>query len=372
MKVNDLLTVFCRYGIERFPSLRRVEVTSAAHGFLYAPLYRTPMIRAFPYGFNHSIPRGWPCFEHRETPCPMKPWRSDPGLDKWRGFRIIVEQLAQTQHQVTELLVDAHYLHSGLNCRIFEEPCVDYNNFTALLQTPKFRRLDLDLIVAGQERLGWPAFRSTLLRRALANAIDIEHLSMCADMNPYSRATFIHPNAIGEHHTPLRTIFPIDKWPHLKHFGLSGFLVRLEDLISFLGALPPSLRSVELSFLLFVDTPSSNYEVLLESIRYKLAWHKRDPATRPKLIIATNLNNPIAGRAIWLQDEIEDFLYHGGENPFGHDNRGPDRVAPGRGTVKDEFDPAFERLHVDSNQYFELGHCGRTGCSACSTTTTTS
>lgn len=43
----------------RFPNLTRVTVTPAAHGFLFFPLYETPMIRAFPHGFVYPIPRGW-------------------------------------------------------------------------------------------------------------------------------------------------------------------------------------------------------------------------------------------------------------------------------------------------------------------------
>jgi hypothetical protein len=49
-----------KYGITRFPALKRITITPATHGFLYTPLYETPMIRAFPYGFNYPIPRAWP------------------------------------------------------------------------------------------------------------------------------------------------------------------------------------------------------------------------------------------------------------------------------------------------------------------------
>lgn len=46
--------------IGSFPALERITITAATHGRLYNPLYETPMIRAFPRGFNHYIPRGWP------------------------------------------------------------------------------------------------------------------------------------------------------------------------------------------------------------------------------------------------------------------------------------------------------------------------
>jgi hypothetical protein len=45
-----------KYGITRFPALKRITITPAAHGTLYTPLYETPMIRAFPCGFNYLIP----------------------------------------------------------------------------------------------------------------------------------------------------------------------------------------------------------------------------------------------------------------------------------------------------------------------------
>lgn len=46
------------YAIERFPSLKRVEVTPSAHGSLFTPLYPTPTIRSFPKSFNYPIPSG--------------------------------------------------------------------------------------------------------------------------------------------------------------------------------------------------------------------------------------------------------------------------------------------------------------------------
>jgi hypothetical protein len=34
------------------PALKRVTITPSAHGHLFTPLYPTPIIRAFPKGFN--------------------------------------------------------------------------------------------------------------------------------------------------------------------------------------------------------------------------------------------------------------------------------------------------------------------------------
>ncbi|KAJ5360502.1 hypothetical protein N7517_009693 [Penicillium concentricum] len=43
--------------VRQFPALKRVTITPPAHGHLFVPLHQTPMIRAFPKGFNYFIPR---------------------------------------------------------------------------------------------------------------------------------------------------------------------------------------------------------------------------------------------------------------------------------------------------------------------------
>lgn len=41
--------------IGSFLALQRIVITPAAHGWIYNPLYETPMIRAFLRGFNYYI-----------------------------------------------------------------------------------------------------------------------------------------------------------------------------------------------------------------------------------------------------------------------------------------------------------------------------
>lgn len=86
------------YGLDRSPSLTRITITPAAHGFPFSPLYQTPMIRRFPYGFNYLIPRNtWPTIKHVEPEA--HPWNdAGPGdeemKNQWRGFRVITRILA--------------------------------------------------------------------------------------------------------------------------------------------------------------------------------------------------------------------------------------------------------------------------------------
>lgn len=74
------------YGLKRFPALRRITITPAAHGWLFAPLYETPMIRALPYGFNYPIPRGWLTSKFAEMEPYAHPWSDETEKNKWRGF----------------------------------------------------------------------------------------------------------------------------------------------------------------------------------------------------------------------------------------------------------------------------------------------
>ncbi|KAM6532594.1 hypothetical protein FSOLCH5_002018 [Fusarium solani] len=81
-----------RYALQRFPRLKRVTVTPAAHGFLFEPLYETPMIRNLPYGFLYPIPRGWPAADNNLDREIAEPWDSDDASEvekeQWHGFRI--------------------------------------------------------------------------------------------------------------------------------------------------------------------------------------------------------------------------------------------------------------------------------------------
>ncbi|GKT82305.1 F-box cyclin-like [Colletotrichum tofieldiae] len=51
-----------------------------------------------------------------------------------------------------------------------------------------------------------------------------------------------HPlNLTRDHFIPLRSIFPVDAWKNLAHFGLSRFLINQQGLFDFLTVLPQTL-----------------------------------------------------------------------------------------------------------------------------------
>ena len=347
-----------RHGLARFPALRTITITPAVHGYnITFPLYDTPTIRSFPPGFNYPLPRGWPTTGEAESVIHMPPWANEDGgredeRDKWRGFRIVLRELAQhaDAHRVSDLILDSHQLDTGLNCHIFDQPSPEYDHLVSLLRRPGFRRLDLSLSVGGQEFQGWSAFRSTFLRRALSETgPDLEHINLTTDLYADLKTwTYIQP-AGGRiaHHIPLqRAVFPVDRWPNLRHFGLAGFIVTQEDLISLLAALPPTLRSLQLGDIDFIDE-GENWRGFLEDMRDRLGWGDRPAQQRPRVVIHVfNVDGQRRpGRAVWLDAEMTEFLYGEGQNPFGRGHeRAPNQVYIGRaGTVRDAFDPGYER-----------------------------
>lgn len=352
-----------QYALQRFPSLRKITITPSAHGFLFMPLYETPMIRSLPYGFNYPLPRGWPTAEEGYSEPEALPWHDGSELMKqqWRGFRIVTRMLAQdgVEHHISDLILDVHQLNTGLNCRIFDRPCQEYHDLLTLIRRPDFRRFDLSLLVGRQEDDGWSSFRSGHLRHALSKATNLEHICLHTSGIPDPDGLAQHRPSGGSiaHFNPLHTIFPVDKWPRLRHFGLSNFLVTQDDVMSFLSTLPETVKSVELSFLHFLDQ-GGNYGGLLCDMRDKLGWRGRTPGERPRVIIGVDiLGQRRDGRGVWVNDEVEAFLYGDKRNPFGN-QRGEfmQFILDGVGTERDAFNPAHERPNLQPEELQQLGY----------------
>lgn len=343
------------YGIARFPALRRITITPVAHGFLYTPLYGTPMVRAFPYGFNYLIPQAWPTVQPGFSPYEAPPWNGDEAERiRWRGFRIIMRYLAKQMHHISEFVLDVKGFCTGLNCHVFDdEKYEEYRYFAALLRKPGFKRIDLALLVSRQQGEGWPSLRSGHLRRALGEARDLQHISMSTDLGPNQEFDVA---ADEDNVVPLRTIFPVDRWQRLRHFGLSGFVVRQNDLVSLLAAMPASLRSVELSFLFFHG--GGTHRSLLCAMRDGLDWRERPADERPRVRMGAGSFGPfVVGHATWVEGEVADFLYGEGRNPFGAEgDHRPNHIQMGVGVEQDEFDAAYERPWVVD--YAELSRLG--------------
>ncbi|PWY81740.1 hypothetical protein BO94DRAFT_601809 [Aspergillus sclerotioniger CBS 115572] len=335
-----------RYGLEQFPSLKRITITPAAHGWLFNPLYETPMIRSFSEGFNYPIPRGWPR---------RRDWRdrnrASMGKEKqWRGCQAVMNLLAQVkEHHVTELVITDHELERGLDCNMFKVPWEEYGDLVSILKRPGFSRLDLALAAAKmdeadivvQSMSDWPSFHNGNLRYALAQATDLEHIHLSAcyiDMKRGQKNFRSMRRGMS-----LNAIFPVQQWPKLRHFGISNFVVTTDDVISFLKKLPETIRSVELKFLYFLDEGGS-WPNLLRRIRDEVGWRARAVTTRPKLVLALEgKTSEWPARSIWIDEEVNEFLYKDGVDPFRRLMTIPKN---GVGVERDLFEPEYERPYT--------------------------
>ncbi|KAL7902725.1 hypothetical protein HDV64DRAFT_240990, partial [Trichoderma sp. TUCIM 5745] len=338
-----------RYALQQFPALQTVTVTPAAHGWLFTPLYETPMIRAFPYGFNYPIPRGWPVTRLSEIDEKLAPWEDSKA--RWRGYCLVTKILAEERqhHRVSELRIDSHLLHSGLSCRLFEQSSPEYLDFVTCLQHPSLKKLHLSLYVEFHVDFPWTAFRRNLLRNALANASQLEHFSLETGLDETTYA----PHENDNHELPpvLRTILPVNCWTGLQHFRLWNYPVNPVELISILSEFP-ALQSLELGFLFL---QSGTQHEFLVNMRDTLRWHERP--THPKVRYAVPIpSDYVQGRAIWIDEEIEKFLYRGGENPL--EAKRFVQVCYDMGVMKDAFDPKFERPYLHPKKERELIQSG--------------
>ena len=67
-----------KYGLERFPALKRVAITPSAYGMDHEPFFRTPMFRAFPAAFEYPRRNAWPQASMDALPWIGKGGPSDP------------------------------------------------------------------------------------------------------------------------------------------------------------------------------------------------------------------------------------------------------------------------------------------------------
>ncbi|KAJ5528173.1 hypothetical protein N7513_012332 [Penicillium frequentans] len=322
------------YGLTRFSSLTRVTIT---------PRYTWMVIRSTVRDTHDPRLSLW-----AQLPYSARMARRR----RWHGFRMVTRVLAQeASHRVTELLIDVNGLPTGLNCSMFYTPSEEYNNLVTILSRPGFRRLDLPLSVGGQEGqdYNWIVFRARYLSEMLSEAEELEHFSLFTTLGMDSGHSLdsVVPGGGGSmaHFIPLQKVFPVSDWDNLRHFQLSRFMVTQSDLMGLLTAISPTIQTVSLNFLTFLDN-GGNYHSLLNEIQDTLKWHEREPAFRPNLIIGVDMDPPYIGKGIWVEKEIHKFLYEGGRNPFLADC--PNRIEAGMGMQRDTFDIAHERPYLPS------------------------
>ena len=346
-----------RYGLTRFPNLTRVELTIATHGRQLDPFYHTPTIRSLPQNLIYPRARGWPGTDPHRNPFWTEPWDADE-THNWRGFSVLTREVARHLREnptssINEFSIDVNYLPAGINIHLFENTdSTEYTDLVTILSYPGLRRFDLPLDYSGIEDPDDSAPLYDNVHKLLSMATDLEHVSLSTNID-FQDNDFWGMIGRDEHCFPLRSILPIDKWPNLRHLSLSRLFVKQDDVRDFLAAMPPTLKSIELSFLEFTPWYRDCYRGLFEDMRSILGWQDRPRDSQPKIKVLVERRGR---KVVDVSAEAESYMYDGEENPFtiGSDPFYTEKrfyVFYDVGIEVDVFDPRYR--HLDFPNYRE-------------------
>ncbi|KAF9769096.1 hypothetical protein IL306_013539 [Fusarium sp. DS 682] len=325
------------YALKRFPSLSRVTISTRTHGRLFMPLYETPMIRAFPYGFVCPLPD---CGGVKQKSNFL--WQSDetqPQYDiLWRGFCSALRVLARHQnHKIVEFIVEDHSFNTGVYFDLFQKDSHTYSDLISLVQRPGFSRLNLPLREKQHHEMAsnpyHPAQKLSYLHGVLEQAKGLKSLTVSGggigfEEEVSNKAWVVPENGTAHYtHRPINfRFFLLTKRPlrQLRHLTLQGIHVNKKQLVTLLASLP-NLSSLELRFISFSARRRHNqhcysydtcdpWELLLY-MRKKLDWCQRPLATRPKVTMFYTSQAHVEGQTVKLESEVQDFLYGQGKDP---------------------------------------------------------
>lgn len=159
----------------------------------------------------------------------------------------------------------------------------------------------------------WSSFQSRLLKEALEKIENTDHVSIRVHSD--ERWCYNHLQAHGGQWISLGSLIPVGKWQAIRHLVISGIIVDVAELISVPDAQPQTLRSVELSYLIFREDRDyrllTGYVHLLREMRSRLRWHERVEQERPvvKIHIGSWFDMGIFGCFDYY---VHDYLYRGG------------------------------------------------------------
>ncbi|KAI1069459.1 hypothetical protein LB507_008808 [Fusarium sp. FIESC RH6] len=369
------------YALDRFPSLRRVTISTKVHGKLFMPRYETPLIRSFPYGFVYALPGPWPFPDaHQTSRIIWKDKDAEPSNEYKvfrRGLCSALRILAKHgKHQVSEFIVEDHegrrydwrreyrshdrWLAVEYTARMNDRGCA-FDDLCSLIQRPGFQRLSLD----------HEHFRG--LVKSLEKAGSLRSLCLYGDVRPRTEHRVAIPTR--------RLTLPECLVQPLHSLVLDNISVHKDALITLLDSLI-SLQYLELRSVGFEACGSEelvrlygasiyrtyNPRDFLFDLRDKTGW--RDRFLRPTVtILISEIFLPWPrNRIVKLDSDIGDFLYLYGNCPFAPSEykewthwrseqlRPIHEYCAGKGTLMmEELDPESKRPNVDTETLKRLG-----------------
>ncbi|KAM0418097.1 hypothetical protein ACHAPD_004450 [Fusarium lateritium] len=278
----------------RFPSFRRVTISTKAHERLFMPMYETPMIRSFPYGFVYPVPR---CrWETRTSAFLWKDEQLETNLEYTidrRGVCSALRILARHgRHNVSEFIIEDPVAEAPHIPTPFDDQGHTLTDSLSLIQRPGFRKLDL----YANNLSSW--------YETLEKAKNLKSLRISNWKSPH------YSTEVAFVWEPERT---------------NAYKIGRQDLNIVITVVAPlaSLRSLELYCVIFLNEDrfedetymycSLNPHNFLNELR-GTEWRSR--SLRPKVTIQLADDGWAYGKTLKLDSDIDDFLYGDGENPF--------------------------------------------------------
>ncbi|KAM0243257.1 hypothetical protein ACHAPO_000099 [Fusarium lateritium] len=348
LKAGEDIKAF-KYALDRFPSLRRVTISTKTHGRLFMPMYETPMIRSFPYGFVYRVPTfrrnydGWDSSilwrdEQSENESKYSVYR--------RGVCSSLRVLAKHgSHKVSEFIIED--ATPGTQDQLdylsrFDNEDNAFGDLHSLIQRPGFSRLHL--------YAHGPMWHETLTKVENLRGLRICGSGKSVDLK-FRRCVM----------QSLQSLV-------LRRLKLEAH--------SFITSVSPltSLRCLVLDNPLFANEcrdgeemrsySSENPHDFLNALREN-DWRSR--SSRPNVTIKLISRFWVEGEMLKLDSDVDKFLYENGENPFVPDDieihgrhcinlrEDFEDICAGKGIELDEYDPEYERPNYDEETRERLG-----------------
>lgn len=310
--------------LAQLPNLRRITLTSEVwRPWKTVPTYDTPFFRALPAGFRKPSVATWSGGSDRTHTHLARAVRRqhlpeattnqmEDFPSYWRGYGIIMASLVAipTPH-LEEFAVDVGNEWLGVPQHIFALPNLDYNNTLRALGTTQLKDLQLSMSPAD----AWPDHLTErsfvdfdLIKNLLVALPHLEKLDLALNSYSVERSSFY-----GE--------FPEHTYHTLKHIALRKTNVYGSWLFDFVKR-SKNLKTIALDKLLvqFGHSPECDRDRLFTELR---EYFHRTPHQRPRFTWVDcpshqYQDDNLSNRKRWevLDDELDAYLYDGGESPW--------------------------------------------------------
>jgi hypothetical protein len=310
-----------RRALSSLPALRKITLTSEVWRpcDLYSR-YDTPFQRSLPPGFRKPFVEPWRSrFRSQSTPIYMDGRDETMGLsNQWRGYSIVISALAAAADlKVQEFVTDGGYDGRGISHQLFARPNRDLDHTVRMFRHGSLQRLQLAMTVHRSELVDGSVRHFGLLKAALAELQHLKHLDL--NLNSTTRGTRVpvHP-ASGlfdiSRHLPENLI------ESLKTFALRNVFMDEDDLFNLLlnmhNAQQVTMDNVCLTNSFNARSVEMNWSSLFRRLRSE---HENDaPISKPKFAWIWPLYSYayVDTRSRLIDEEIDAFVYRGGEDPF--------------------------------------------------------